>query len=190
MTISSTDAMTEATGSPVPSAKRNMVIWWIAGVVILVIIVVVGATAIAGAGPFQRTSSDWTAVFLSDNEVYFGHVKYETNDDIDLVNVAYLQKSTSTAASTTTTAPSTLSILGLVGNQIQCPTDEVLINRHNVINVQVLQSTSFVVTRLQTLSQTAQKCFQPSSATPAPAPAPSAKASAKPSPSTSPRSTP
>jgi hypothetical protein len=175
------------------------------GVVVVVVIVVL-ASWVGGVGPFgQSTSSNWSAVFLTDSEVFFGHVKSINNDQIDLVNVYYLQRSQANTQTGQAAAPTQLAILGIVANQIQCPKDEVLINRQAVLNIQTLQPSSYVVSRLNTLVTQQQKCFTPtsSSATPAPGtpataapsaavtpaatptPSPSASASATSSPSSS-----
>jgi hypothetical protein len=141
--------------------------------VVVVVVVLVLASWIGGFGPFgQSVSSSWSAVFLTDSEVFFGHVKSIDNDQIDLVNVYYLQRSqANTQTGSNQAAPTQLAILGLVANQIQCPKDEIIINRHSVLNIQTLQSSSYVVSRLNTLVHQAQKCFQPSSSSSTPAPA-------------------
>lgn len=181
------------------------------GVIAVVVIVVIVFLAmwIGGTGPFgQSVSSSWSAVFLTDSEVFFGHVKSINNDQVDLVNVYYLQRSQATQTSGSQAASTQIAILGLVQNQIQCPTDEVVINRQSVLNIQTLQSSSFVVSKLSQLVKQPQKCYSPTAATPAPAatatPAasssagattkatssPSASASASPSSSASPSTSP
>jgi hypothetical protein len=55
-----------------------------------------------------------------------------------------------------------VSIVSLVANQVQCPKDDIFINRVNVLYWEDLQDASYVATKLNTLSQTAPACFQPS----------------------------
>ena len=150
---------------------------WIGAIVVVVIAVVVIVLALGQFGPFSRGNT-WTAVFLTDNEVFFGHVKSENTSNLELTNVYYLQKSQSN-----TNAPATLSVLGLVANQVQCPTDDLVINRNVVLYTQQLQSGSYITQQLNQLVQKQQTCFQPSSAPASPAPAtqaatPAASASA------------
>ena len=174
-----------------PTTDKGVMAWFsnasratlaVIGVVVVVVVVVL-ASWVGGVGPFgQSTSSNWSAVFLTDSEVFFGHVKSMNNDQIDLVNVYYLQRSQANTQTGQAAAPTQLAILGLVANQIQCPKDEVIINRQAVLNIQTLQPSSYVVSRLNGLVGQQQKCFAPtsSSATPAPAtsgtPAPAASA--------------
>jgi hypothetical protein len=142
------------------------------GVIAVVVIVVIVFLAmwVGGSGPFAPSvSSSWSGVFLTDGEVFFGHVKSINNDQIDLVNVYYLQRSQANTQTGQAAAPAQLALLGIVGSQIQCPTDEVLVNRRAVLHIQTLQSSSFVVQKLNVLVKQSQKCFAPTAATPAPA---------------------
>jgi hypothetical protein len=159
---------TPATDAPVAVHKRDANFWMAVGAVPLIVVILVVVAFVGGMGPFATTPTTWSAVFLTDNEVFFGHIKSTTPDNIDLVNVYYVQSSQGTG--TGATAQSTqLAVLGLVGTQIQCPTDELIVNRTAVLDVQKLQPQSFVVSRLETLSKTAQNCFQPAAATATPA---------------------
>jgi hypothetical protein len=173
-----------------PTSNESVMAWFskassaTLGVIAVVVIVVIVFLAmwIGGTGPFgQSVSGSWSAVFLTDSEVFFGHVKSVNNDQVDLVNVYYLQRSQATQTNTSSsTAPTQLAILGLVANQIQCPTDEIVINRQSVLNIQTLQSSSFVVSKLNQLVKQSQKCFAATAATATPAataaPSPSGKA--------------
>ena len=157
--------------------------WIIAGVAI-VIAVVLAILAVAGTWPFSRSSSTstttnpvsqpsataWSAVFLGDNEVFFGHLKNINGSQLELTNVYYLQKTTSSSnPNQTQNQASQLSLAGLVGNQIQCPTDDLVVNRNAVLYYQQLQPSSYVVSKLTQLISQKQACVQPSSATPTPA---------------------
>ena len=157
---------------------------WIVSGVVIVIAVVIAILAIAGTGPFshatsstpsnnpisQPSSTAWSAVFLGDNEVFFGHLKNINSSQLELTGVYYLQKTTSGSnPNQTQNQQSQLSLAGLVGNQIQCPTDDLVINRNAVLYYQQLQPSSYVVTKLTQLVQTPQKCVQPASASPTPA---------------------
>ena len=119
-------------------------------------------------GPFGYKSNPntWTAVLLSGNDVFFGHVKQLTADRIEMTNVYYVQKPTGQAQNT-----QALSIVSLVANQIQCPKDDITINRADVAYWEDLQDGSYVVQRLNQLVQTTQACYQPPAATPPAAPA-------------------
>ena len=137
--------------------------------VVLIVLVAIGAMWFEKIGPF--TVKTWSAVFMTDSEVFFGHIQDINSDSIDLTNVFYLQKTstgTGTGSSTTSTA-SQLSVAGLVANQIQCPTDEIRLDRRNILYWQTLQDSSYVVQTLNKLVTNPQPCFSPSAAaTPTP----------------------
>jgi hypothetical protein len=185
MTDIETPIPSEATGGTESShvaAKRGGNKWLAPGLIVLIVVGLMAGTLVGGVGPFAKTPTAWSGVFLTDNEVFFGHVKSTTADDIDLVNVYYVQSSQGGQTGTDQQSPTQLAVLGLVGNQIQCPQDELIINRHAVLDVQELQSKSFVVQRLETLSKNPQTCFQPAapSAAASPGASPAAAAPAAP----------
>jgi len=99
---------------------------------------------------------------MSNNDVFFGHVKQITTDQIELTNVYYLQ------TPSTTDKTQSVAIVSLVANQIQCPKDDIIINRADVAYWEELQATSYVVQRLDQLGQTPQTCYAGPAASPAP----------------------
>jgi hypothetical protein len=104
----------------------------------------------------------WSAVFLNDNEIFFGHIRSVNAQELDLINVFYLERSPAIAGSST----SHLSINRLVSSQIQCPTDEMIINHHAMLYRQDLSSGSFVVSRLKVLSTQPAQCYSPAQPSP------------------------
>ena len=103
----------------------------------------------------------WSAVFLNDNEIFFGHIKSVNAQELDLVNVFYIQKTPASSGS-----PTQLSINRLVSSQIQCPTDEIIVSHHAMLYHQDLQNASFVASRLDALSQAPSTCFYPPTPSP------------------------
>ena len=163
-----------------PSPRRTL--WIVVALVAAVVIVVEGIALLTsnGDGPFA-SKQVWSAVFVNNNQIFFGHIKSNNSNELDLVNVYYLQAAATPPAGTQASSASpALTINSLVGAQIQCPKDEVVINRTDILYTQTLQASSFVVSRLNALSQTPQNCFQPPAATATPvataAPTPSPKA--------------
>jgi hypothetical protein len=128
-------------------------------VVLLLVLTRPGTPAPSGTKP----TPPWSAVLLTDNEVFFGHIKSLTTDRIELTSVYFLQKGAQGSEN------SPLSIVSLVSNQVQCPKDDISINRANVLYWEDLQERSFVVERLNALQGTPQSCYTPSSASPSPA---------------------
>jgi len=144
---------------------------WIIAVIAVVLIVVIefAVAAIFSIGQFApKASTTWSAVFLNDNEIFFGHIKTSDSHQLELTNVYYLQR---TQPPQGTQAPAQLSINSLVTSQIQCPQDDITLDRVNILYTQDLQNSSFVVNTLNTLIKQPQKCFAPSAtATPTPTP--------------------
>ena len=152
--------------TPVSSTSPSRSPWLIAVlVIVLIVIVEVAGMAVLGVGWFTKKAT-WSAVFLNDNEIFFGHVQSSDNHQIDLTNVFYLQRTQPPQGTQTggSSAPAQLSINSLVSSQIQCPKNEIVLDKANVLYTQDLQDSSFVVTRLNTLSTQTQNCFQPSPA--------------------------
>ena len=164
--------------SPAPSSGGggiNLPVVIAIGVVVILVALLLVA-GLAKLGPFSSSTSKqsaWTAVFLTDNEVFFGHITVNDNEHMVLQNVYYLQKPASGQAASNTPA----SINSLVTNQLQCPTDEINIKASNILYWETLQSSSYVVSRLSQIQSTQNnsQCPQPqasSAATPAPSAAP------------------
>jgi len=154
-------------GAPA-NGGRSLMPWLVAVGAVLVVVVVAataGLLAAGSSGPFAPAvdTSDWTGVLMSNNDVFFGHVKQITTSQIELTNVYYLQ------TPSTTDKTQSVAIVSLVANQIQCPKDDIIINRADVAYWEELQATSYVVQRLDQLGQTPQTCYAGPAASPSPA---------------------
>ena len=94
--------------------------------------------------------SDYTAVFLANNQIYFGKEYPHDGNVIDLRDIYYLtvgqQLQTTGAASPSpaATAQPNISLVKL-GNELHGPTDRMLINRDQVLFTESLKSDSKVV---------------------------------------------
>jgi len=147
---------------------------------VVIVGLVIALLAVGGVWPFSKSTpatkipTKWSAVVLSDGEIFFGHMKQETADHLELVNVFYVQKpaSSSTAGGPAPTSQAPTAIVGFVANQLQCPEDDISINRSLVLYWEDLQDSSYVAQKLNLDSQTPETCFQPtpspSGVTPAP----------------------
>jgi hypothetical protein len=150
------------------ASGRKQSPWLIAVIaVVLIIVIEFAVAAIFSIGQFTpKASTTWSAVFLNDNEIFFGHIKTTNSQQLELTNVYYLQR---TQPPQGTQAPAQLSINSLVTSQIQCPQDDITLDRANILYTQDLESSSFVVTTLNTLVKQPQKCYA-GPATPTPTP--------------------
>jgi len=79
-------------------------------------------------------SSKYQAIFLTNNQVYFGKIKTVNNKFIDLQNIYYLNSpsnSNGTQNATSTSSNNSFSLIKL-GCELHGPTDQMLINRDQV----------------------------------------------------------
>jgi hypothetical protein len=96
--------------------------------------------------PKLWNKDSWQAVFLDNNQVYFGKISYLSNDTVYMKEVYYLQTNESEK-----TGESTLNLIKL-GSEFHGPTDEMVINRSNVLFWENLKADSKVVKTIQSLN--------------------------------------
>jgi hypothetical protein len=110
------------------------------GVIIIVLVIAVGIWFVNGA-------TQWRAVFLTNNQVYFGHFwDVPFAGTITLRSVYYLQLSQPDQQLDTQDA-SQLKLVKL-GNEIHGPTDEMVIPMGQVLFWETLRSDSAIVTTI------------------------------------------
>lgn len=94
------------------------------------------------------TPPAYHAVFLTNGQIYFGHIKKLTSDIIQLENVYYLRTQTNLSNETfnlnNDTSDIQLSIVKL-GKEIHAPTDRMMINRQQVLFWEELREEGEVV---------------------------------------------
>lgn len=95
-------------------------------------------------------SNSYYAVFLTNDQVYFGHLSDVNDNYVTLKNIYYLRAkdSTTTAPATTdSTSATDLSKLALIklGGEVHGPKDEMQINRRSVMFYEELKDDSQVV---------------------------------------------
>lgn len=123
------------------------------------VVAVVIVVAIIGFGikfswskfkPVDKTNA-YYAVFLTNDQVYFGHLSNVNDSYLNLTNIYYLQlakplqaTSTSAEANLTDAGNSQLTLIKL-GKEIHGPKDAMQINRQNVLFYEELNDDSQVV---------------------------------------------
>lgn len=92
--------------------------------------------------------SDYSAVFLTNGQVYFGKINTLNNDEVDISDIFYLQvnqqSSLQNGASASSSASPDISLVKL-GNELHGPNDKMRINRSQVLFTESLKSDSKVV---------------------------------------------
>ncbi len=113
---------------------------WFVGVLTGVIILFIGATLFFF---FRSPKQDgYSAVFLTNGQVYFGEIISQKNHTIVLTHIYYLQTNTADPKAEVTEANMSLVKLG---NELHGPTDEMQINRDHVLFIETLRTDSKVV---------------------------------------------
>jgi hypothetical protein len=94
--------------------------------------------------------SDYSAVFLTNGQVYFGKMTGGASDEVDITDIFYLQvnqqqglQPTNNTANSSTATPD-ISLVKL-GNELHGPNDKMRINRTQVLFTESLKSDSKVV---------------------------------------------
>lgn len=113
-------------------------------VLLVVVIVVVVAAGIIGVATYRSArATQFQAVFLTNEQVYFGQIVRQSPSTIVLRSVYYLKvKQPLDEVAKDQAADLTLVKLG---NELHGPTDEMRISRDQVIFTEVLRSDSRVV---------------------------------------------
>ena len=114
---------------------------WILIIVILIIMALLVYLVLQDnhkTGGLSKNESQWQAIFLSNDQVYFGQVISENKDSVIIKNIYYLQDQISLHQG----ASQLLKDFSLIklGNEVHGPYDEMRINRHHIIFVEDLRS--------------------------------------------------
>jgi len=141
-------------------AVRNLI-----GIIVVVLVIVAGAWYIfaktdltGGANVVLKDSgsniSDYSAVFLTNGQVYFGKVYQDNSETVDLRSIYYLQVNSDSStlqngsnSSSNSSANNQVSLVKL-GNELHGPNDRMLINKQQVLFTESLKNDSKVVTAI------------------------------------------
>ena len=99
------------------------------------------------AGGLSENKSQWQAIFLSNEQVYFGQVVSENNDSVIIQNIYYLQDQISLHQGADQ-LPKDFPLVKL-GNEVHGPYDEMRINRQHIIFVEDLRQDGKIMQAIQ-----------------------------------------
>ncbi len=117
--------------------------WNIVGILIIAAIVVVAWSILSG-GDFPAVSgSEWQSVFLTNNQVYFGHLANHSRDYVTLSNIFYLQVAEQLQQGAT--APGSGFNLVKLGGELHGPQDTMYIPKDKIMFWENLKPDSQVV---------------------------------------------
>ena len=110
--------------------------------IVLIIILALGWVYLQFIHPLIFTSKTFQAVFLTNNQVYFGHIIRTTRNNIYLTDIYYLQIKQPIQPKSKKEPEFSLVKLG---NEIHGPQDLMIINRGQVLFIENLKDDSKVV---------------------------------------------
>ena len=115
-------------------------------VIILAVIAYLAFFAKDYLGTLRGEKGEYSAVFLTNGQVYFGKMVDNSDDEIVLNNVYYLQANNGEASGQGTAAlgQTTFNLVKL-GNELHGPTDELFVNKAQVMFYEYLREDSKVV---------------------------------------------
>lgn len=126
---------------PAPKKSRSQLLGWVA--LVIAIFVITGLVFLAtsmfskaqSGSQIDVKKSQYQAVFLNNNQVYFGRITSITDKGITLKDVYYLQVQQNAQGSTDPKAQSQQQNLSLakLGGELHGPEDEMFINRDQVL---------------------------------------------------------
>ena len=90
------------------------------------------------------SSEGYYAVFLDNNQVYFGNMVSKSKEELILTNVYYLQVSAGASEAVPQLSDPRFTLIKL-GQELHGPTDELMINREHVVFYEKLREDSKVV---------------------------------------------
>lgn len=149
--------------------KKNNALLYAVGVIVLLAVGLGFYFLYAGNGQTTsqtiRTSSKWQAVFLTNEQVYFGHLTEVGKNELLLKDVYYLQSGGS--GQLNDDSKDTQPFLAKLGRfELHCPEDHMNINRAQVLFTEELKADSKVVKAIDLYmkSDDANKpCYAPQS---------------------------
>lgn len=103
-----------------------------------------GPAAINDRSDSTAGSLQYSAVFLTNGQVYFGKIKKQTSDQIDLGEVFYLQSEKQSADAKVQQKEPAMTLVKL-GQELHGPTNEIFINRSQVLFYENLRDDSKIV---------------------------------------------
>jgi len=130
------------------SNKFLKVLLSVAVVILVIFLILFGISKYTQKSIFSfsgKTGEIWQAVFLSNGQVYFGHVVKENNKEVILKDIYYLQvnKQIQPTEQETAQLQPELSLVKL-GSELHGPTDEMRVNRFHVLFIEDLKPDSRV----------------------------------------------
>ncbi len=127
-------------------------------IIIFFTIVTIVAVTFFGFNKYRQPQQSKTfhAVFLSNDQVYFGKVAEDTETNLTLTDVYYLKASTDTTAiKNLTKENSATAKLALVklGEELHAPKDKIAINKEHILFTEEMESNGTIMDAIRRYEQ-------------------------------------
>lgn len=120
-------------------------------VILLVVVAAAAGVFLSQSRRVDSSASSYSAVFLTNGQVYFGRIDRLSSQTIDLVDIFYLQVNSQESLQKTESSPD-ISLVKL-GNELHGPTDKMVITREQVLFTESLKKDSKVVQAINNYKQ-------------------------------------
>ncbi|KKS43833.1 MAG: hypothetical protein UV05_C0019G0002 [candidate division CPR1 bacterium GW2011_GWA2_42_17] len=114
------------------------------GTLAVLFIVFLALDSLVGWGIIINNKKPWTAVFLTNGQVYFGHMS-KTGGDVVLKDIYYIQTNQAAAAANAQTQQQPNLSLVKLGNELHGPVDLMRINKQQIILTEEMKEDAQVV---------------------------------------------
>lgn len=138
-------------GHGAPKQKTKLSSWLprialVLGVLLILVFVFLMAAKLSGKESSHINSNQYQAVFLTNNQVYFGKITQMNKSYLVLEDVFYVETPSTDTQTTASNANYTLRKLGT--NELHSPEDKMVINREQVTFWENLKDDGQVVTKI------------------------------------------
>lgn len=125
----------------------------------IILVLILAAVGYFGVWPWWKMRGSWQAVFLTNNQVYFGHLSLASGRFVELTEVHYLQVRQGQPPPQPLQEgqpPPTQITLVRLGGEPHGPEREMFISRDNILFWENLRDDSQVVVAIKTLKEQQQ----------------------------------
>jgi len=147
---------TETTMAKPATKKKGGFFRWLIVLIIVLLIILAGLFVVSKVTGWNvlgidksSTDGDWQAVFLSNGQVYFGQTVKNTDDNLILEDIYYLQVTKSLQPAEGNAAEQSELSLVKLGNELHGPEDKMIINKDHILFIENLKEEGKVVRAIQ-----------------------------------------
>ena len=115
----------------------------VSAVIIIALLIYLAIQNFSNAGGLSKNKASWQAIFLTNDQTYFGQVVSENSDSVVIKNIYYLQDIINLHQGAEQ-IPKDFSLIKL-GNEVHGPYDEMRINREHILFVEDLTEDAKIV---------------------------------------------